>query len=60
MTTALQCVNSYKPYTLAGFELGIFCSVGGLDDHYTTPHGHVCMYIYAQYGEWCSLSTIVI
>jgi hypothetical protein len=24
---------------LAGFELGIFCSVGGRDDHYTTPPG---------------------
>jgi hypothetical protein len=24
MTTALQYINSYKPYTLAGFEPGIF------------------------------------
>jgi hypothetical protein len=29
-----------RPYTLAGFEPGIFCSVGGRDDHYTTPPGH--------------------
>jgi hypothetical protein len=28
-----------KPYTLAGFEPGIFCSVGGRDDHYATPPG---------------------
>jgi hypothetical protein len=28
LTTALQCVsNAKKPYTLAGFEPGIFCSV---------------------------------
>jgi hypothetical protein len=26
-----------KPYTLAGFEPGIFCSVGGRGDHYSTP-----------------------
>jgi hypothetical protein len=26
-------------YTLAGFEPGIFCSVGGRDDHYATPPG---------------------
>jgi hypothetical protein len=26
-----------KPYTLAGFEPGIFCSVGGRDHHYATP-----------------------
>jgi hypothetical protein len=30
-------INSEKPYTLAGFEPGIFCSVGGCDDHYTMP-----------------------
>jgi hypothetical protein len=29
-----------KPYTLAGFEPEIFCSVGGRDDHYATPPGH--------------------
>jgi hypothetical protein len=28
-----------KPYTLAGFEPGIFFSVGGRDDHNTTPPG---------------------
>jgi hypothetical protein len=27
-------------YTLAGFEPGIFCSVGGRDDHYASPPGH--------------------
>jgi hypothetical protein len=26
-----------KPYTLAGFEPGIFCSGGGRDSHYATP-----------------------
>jgi hypothetical protein len=26
-----------KPYTLAGFEPGIFCCVGLRDDHYATP-----------------------
>jgi hypothetical protein len=28
-----------QPYTLAGFEPGIFCSGGGRDDHYATPPG---------------------
>jgi hypothetical protein len=28
-----------KTYTLAGFEPGIFCSVGGHVDHYTAPPG---------------------
>jgi hypothetical protein len=28
-----------KPYTLAGFELRIFCSEGGCADHYTMPPG---------------------
>jgi hypothetical protein len=37
--TVLQCIKPYKPYTLAVFELTIFCSVGGDDDHYTTPPG---------------------
>jgi hypothetical protein len=34
MTTALQCIGKFlkKQYTLAGFEPGIFCSVGGRDD----------------------------
>jgi hypothetical protein len=31
--------NPKTPYTLAGFEPGIFCSVGGRDDHYGTPPG---------------------
>jgi hypothetical protein len=44
MTTALQCVNSLKPYTLAGFKPGIFCSVGGRDDHYATPPVYVSLY----------------
>jgi hypothetical protein len=44
----LQCILSYdsstgmhkfliKPYTLAGFEPGMLCSVGGRDDHCATP-----------------------
>jgi hypothetical protein len=28
-----------KPYTLVGFELGIFFSEGGRDDHNATPPG---------------------
>jgi hypothetical protein len=28
-----------KSYTLVGFETGIFCSVGGRDDHSATPPG---------------------
>jgi hypothetical protein len=32
-------INPLKPYTLAGFEPGIVCSVGGRDDHYATPPG---------------------
>jgi hypothetical protein len=42
MTTALQCIISIKPYILAGFEPGIFCSVGERDDHYATPPGQLC------------------
>jgi hypothetical protein len=34
-----------KPYTLAGFEPGIFCSVGGRDDHYATPPGHPTVFL---------------
>jgi hypothetical protein len=41
MTTALECMKSYKPYTLAGFEPGIFCSVGGRNDHYTKQPGRM-------------------
>jgi hypothetical protein len=37
MTTAVQCIDSSKPYTLAGSEPGILCFVGGGDDHYATP-----------------------
>jgi hypothetical protein len=37
MTTALQCINSLKPYTLAGFEHRIFCSVGAMT---TMPRLH--------------------
>jgi hypothetical protein len=33
-----------KTLTLAGFEPGIFCSLGGRDDHYATPPG--------QYGSF--------
>jgi hypothetical protein len=33
------CIETYKPYTLAGFEPGIFCSGGGHYDHYATPPG---------------------
>jgi hypothetical protein len=28
-----------RPKNLAKFEPGIFCSVGGRDDHYATPPG---------------------
>jgi hypothetical protein len=38
--TALQFIKSYNPCTLAGFEPTIVCSVGGDDDHYTTPPGY--------------------
>jgi hypothetical protein len=37
MTTALQCKNFLKSYTLAGFEPGIFCSLEGRDGHSDTP-----------------------
>jgi hypothetical protein len=45
MTMPLSYDNStaiftfLKPYNLAGFELRIFCSVCGRDDHYATPPG---------------------
>jgi hypothetical protein len=45
MTTAVQCKNSSKPCTLAGFEPGIFCSVGRRGDHYATPPGLPPYYI---------------
>jgi hypothetical protein len=34
LTTALQCIKTKKPNTLAGFKPGIIRSVGGHDDHY--------------------------
>jgi hypothetical protein len=37
VTTTLQCRKTLKPDTPAGFEHGIFCSVGGRGDHYETP-----------------------
>jgi hypothetical protein len=37
-----------NPYTIAGFEPGIFCSVDGRDDHNATPPGHCsCRYIFS-------------
>jgi hypothetical protein len=50
--TQWQCILSYDNSTamykflknLAGFEPGIFCFVGGRDDHYTTPPGHIHTY----------------
>jgi hypothetical protein len=32
-------IQTLKPHTLAVFELGIFCSVGGRDDDYAAPPG---------------------
>jgi hypothetical protein len=32
-------IKPSKPYTLAGFEPGIFSPVGGRDDHYATLPG---------------------
>jgi hypothetical protein len=29
----MLCIKALKPYTLAGFKPGIFCSGGGRDDH---------------------------
>jgi hypothetical protein len=34
-----------KPYTLAVFETGIFCSGGGRDDHNATPPGREDIFI---------------
>jgi hypothetical protein len=39
LATAHQCIETYKPYTLAGFERGIFCSGGGRDANCVTPPG---------------------
>jgi hypothetical protein len=33
------CIKAWKPYNLAGFEPGIFCSVGERDDFYDMPAG---------------------
>jgi hypothetical protein len=33
--------KTLKPYTLAGFEPGLFCSVGGRDGHYATSPGQI-------------------
>jgi hypothetical protein len=38
-TTALQRIKPNNPYTLAGFEPGIFYSGDGRDGHYATPTG---------------------
>jgi hypothetical protein len=32
-----QLHKTREPYTLTGFEPGIFCSGGGRDNHYATP-----------------------
>jgi hypothetical protein len=37
--TALNCIKSKKPYTLARFEPTILLSVGADDDHLTRPPG---------------------
>jgi hypothetical protein len=34
------CKGFREKHTLAGFDPGIFCSVGGRDDHNATPPGH--------------------
>jgi hypothetical protein len=39
-----------KPYTLAGFEPGIICSVDGCDDYYATPLGHK-LHIFLSYDN---------
>jgi hypothetical protein len=35
-------------YTMAGFDPGIFFSVGGRDDHYATPPVHFMQVIESQ------------
>jgi hypothetical protein len=37
----LKALQSYKPYTLVGFEPPIYCSVGRDDDHYI----HTSIYV---------------
>jgi hypothetical protein len=39
LTIALQYLKTQKPYTLAGFEPGMFSSVGGRDDHNAPRRG---------------------
>jgi hypothetical protein len=39
------CTKSQATYTLARFETKILCSVGGGDDHYTTPPGPMCIFL---------------
>jgi hypothetical protein len=46
MTTALQFINSRKPYTLAGFEPGIFSSVGGAMTTMPRRRGQGNIYIF--------------
>jgi hypothetical protein len=44
-------IKTLKPYALAGFEPGIFCSVGGRDNHYATLPGKVAfvhMYVLCE------------
>jgi hypothetical protein len=43
LTTELQRIQSY---TLAVFKPGIFCYVGGRDDHYATPPGLEDAFVY--------------
>jgi hypothetical protein len=47
MATALHCRYKFlkKPYTLAGFEPVIFCSVGVRNDNYATPPGLNCNFL---------------
>jgi hypothetical protein len=52
-----------KPYTLAGFEPGIFCSVGERDDKYATPPWRRCQSYWVvvpfciRMAEVCNIST---
>jgi hypothetical protein len=47
--TALQCITSYTPYTLARFEPTTFCSVGVDDDHYIMPPGNLKRHLNVAY-----------
>jgi hypothetical protein len=44
LTTAPQRIKAKQPYTLEGFEPGIFCSGCGHDDHYATPPRAILSY----------------